>query len=88
MDNILYLYTGLRQKGAQLLKRVRCTKIERIEIDVDQSISIDGIYLSVDEEEALARLDGFRDFLDFCEFWDGRRPFKGQVIHWKELGEN
>lgn len=80
---IVHLYTGLRQKGARLLMRARCTKVERINIDVDGSIAIDGIYLTPDEEDSLARADGFRDFLEFSEFWDGRRPFSGDIIHWQ-----
>jgi hypothetical protein len=30
---VLHLYTGLRQKGAQLLMRVPCTRVEEIVID-------------------------------------------------------
>lgn len=81
--NMLHLYTGLRHKGAKLLMRVSCVKVEEIEIDVDETITIDGHILSEDECEALARRDGFRDFLEMCEFWDGRRPFKGHIIHWQ-----
>jgi hypothetical protein len=80
---LCHLYTGLRQKGAQLLMRSPCTRVQDIEIDVDSSISIDGVLLSIDENEALARADGFRDFLEMQEFWDGRRPFRGDIIHWK-----
>ena len=79
----LYLYTGLRQKGTQKLMETVCTKVEQIEIHVDGSISIDGSLLSADEEETLARRDGFTDFLAMSEFWDGRRPFEGQIIHWR-----
>ena len=82
--NILHLYSGLRHKGAKLLMRVPCVKVEEIEIDVDQSIKIDGQLLSTDECEALARRDGFRDFLEMQEFWDGRRPFRGHIIHWRK----
>lgn len=79
---LLHLYTGLRQKGTQFLMRARCTKVEQINIEVDGSIAIENVFLSVDEEEALARADGFRDFLEMSEFWDGRRPFSGHIIHW------
>jgi hypothetical protein len=81
----LYLYSGLRRPGAfRILEEPPlCTKIDDIEIDVDQSVQVNGVLLDSDEEELLARADGFRDFLQFCEFWDGRRPFSGNIIHWK-----
>lgn len=79
----LHLYTGLRQKGARLLMRPTCTRVEDILIDIDESIFIDGARLSFDECNQLAKRDGFRDYLEMMKFWDGRRPFEGDVIHWK-----
>lgn len=88
--NILHLYTGLRQKGATLLMRVPCVKVEEITIDAcghecncDGSVEIDGVELDESEREALAKRDGFKDFDAMLEFWAGRLPFKGHVIHWK-----
>jgi len=95
--NVLHLYTGLRHKGAQLLMRVPCVKIEEIEIrahvaayDLSNGdvwtrfvVKIDGNELSPDECEALARRDGFPAFRDMMQFWDGRLPFRGHIIHWK-----
>lgn len=81
--NTLHLYTGLRQKGSRLLLRAACTKVEEILIEVDESIFVDGVLLHIDECELLARRDGFRDYLEMMEFWDGRRPFEGHIIHWK-----
>lgn len=86
VGEICHLYTGLRQKGATLLGRYPCCRVEDIEIEIDGAIAVNGIYLSVDECESLARCDGFRDFLEFEEFWDGRRPFSGQIVHWKFSG--
>lgn len=88
--NMLHLYTGLRHKGARLLMRVPCVAIETIEIDscghecnCDPMIWIDGIELSESEREAFAIRDGFDSFHDFMEFWAGRLPFKGQIVHWR-----
>jgi len=94
--NTLHLYTGLRQKGARLLMRVPCVKVEDIEISARQLgfgiwkltasvafvVRIDGQELSADECEALARHDGFDNFAQMMMFWDGRLPFKGHIVHW------
>jgi hypothetical protein len=95
--NVLHLFTGLRRKGARLLMRTFCAKVEEIEIRREKamvdppsgdvwyvnSVFIDGIRLSVDEREALARRDGFRDFCEMMEFWEGRLPFRGHIVHWR-----
>jgi uncharacterized protein YqfB (UPF0267 family) len=78
----LHLYTGLRQRGARLLKRVECTEVQSIAITEQQEVILDGNRLSDDECEQLARLDGFANFTDMMAFWNGRRPFVGQIIHW------
>ena len=88
--NMLHLYTGLRQKGATLLFRAPCVKVEEIEIEEIAEIlqvpvhvvRVDGESLDRGECEALARRDGFRDFTEMMKFWDGRLPFKGHIIHW------
>lgn len=98
--NTLHLYTGLRQKGARLLMRVQCMKVQEIRIvgfapGQDASVFIDGMELSKDEREALALLDGFRPtkingggqltaWFNMLEFWDGRLPFEGHIIHWRK----
>jgi type IV secretory pathway protease TraF len=79
---MLHLYTGLRQRGARLLKRVACVAVQEICIKKNSEVLIDGVKLSTDECEALARSDGFGSFQEMMRFWDGRRPFVGQVIHW------
>ena len=102
----LYLYCGLRHKGAYriLPDPVICTRVQNIRIGQCQlcggsgelchstthytscpvfEIFIDDIVLSRDECEQLARTDGFDDFAGMMKFWDGRLPFKGQIIHWR-----
>ena len=77
----MHLYTGLRQKGARLLMRRLCVKVQDIEITVG-GVTLDGVRLDADEREALARSDGFASWGEMLWFWDGRLPFKGNVFHW------
>lgn len=88
--NILHLYVGLRQKGARLLMRVPCVKVEEIEIkdgaffdENHASVTIDGQRLGRDERESLAVRDGFQSFEEMIQFWRGRLPFRGHIIHWR-----
>lgn len=83
--NTLHLYTGLRHKGARLLARVPCVKVEEIRIRAgDFAVFIDGQLLDHTESEQLARRDGFTSFQDMMNFWDGRLPFKGHIIYWRK----
>jgi len=82
----MHLYTGLRQKGATLIARVPCVKVENILITTGGWVRIDGLYLADDEREALARRDGFESFAAMLEFWrepKNRLPFRGKIFHWK-----
>ncbi len=79
----LHLYTGLRHKGARLLMRVPCTRVEEIEITATPLVIIDGMALDCSEREQLARRDGFDNWEHMRDFWAGRLPFKGHIIHWK-----
>lgn len=93
--NTLHLYTGLRHKGAKLLMRVPCVKVEQILLDFSllgwpnnprYRVLIDGCELSPDEREQLAKRDGFESFAEMMKFWrepKNRLPFKGHVIHWR-----
>lgn len=86
----LHLYTGLRRKGARLLMRVPCVKVEMIEIvempgkrfpdEVDVYLNMQRLDRS--EKDALAKRDGFADLVDMMNFWTGRLPFTGQIVHW------
>lgn len=95
--NTLHLYTGLRQKGARLLMRVPCVKVEEIEIRetghrysaklTDVAIRIDGVELDQGEMELLARRDGFVSLASMMRFWQepkNRLPFRGHIIHWRK----
>lgn len=64
--------------------RVSCVRVEDIVITNTPlpRIVIAGQLLDLDEEEVIARRDGFENFADMIEFWVGRLPFRGQIIHW------
>ncbi|HKS27774.1 MAG TPA: ASCH domain-containing protein [Pyrinomonadaceae bacterium] len=80
-----HLYTGLRTKRARLLGRSPCVKVEDIFISESADIFVDDIQLDPSEKEGLARKDGFDSFAEMAEFWKGRLPFSGDIIHWKPL---
>jgi hypothetical protein len=46
-------------------------------------VTIDGVPLDYSEREQLAEHDGFDNWDQMLAFWEGRLPFKGQIIHWK-----
>lgn len=78
----MHLYTGLRQKGARLLLRAPCIRVEPIYIDEQQHVFLGEEQLSSDECESMAVRDGFASFADMMTFWEGRLPFHGHVYHW------
>lgn len=89
--DVMHLYTGLRSKKAKLLMRVPCVRVEEIEIldgvfgdENHASVSIEGVKLDRSEREELAVKDGFSSFEEMIQFWRGRLPFRGHIIHWRE----
>jgi hypothetical protein len=94
--NLLYLYTGLRTKEARLLLRPICKAVDDIRIELSETklwyrwrIIVNGDDLTGAEMQALAWEDGFREKgrkeapRGMMEFWKGRLPFRGDIIHWK-----
>ncbi len=87
-------YVNPRQKSMRLLGRWPCVRVQDIQIDrADRVMSdardqqatpiwIDGVSLSADERRRLAISDGFESFREMMEFWTGRLPFHGDMIHW------
>ena len=91
VGEICHCYGDTRQKTMHLLGRWPCVKVEYIEIHppgcagwTSSKVFIEGQILSMDECEALAWRDGFRNegFWEMMHFWCGRLPFRGQIIHW------
>lgn len=84
--NVMHLYTGLRHKGARLLMRVPCVKVQEVSIR-PSGIAIDGVDLSPDEREQLAIADGFASWQEMLDFWSDRLetgPWLGNLLHWRK----
>lgn len=91
----LYLYCGLRQKGAFriLPEPVKCVRAEPIEIHVrgwesQNEITINGVALDDSEKEQLARADGFDSLKDMMNFWltehgDVYGPLHMRAVHFE-----
>jgi hypothetical protein len=67
---------------ARLLGRWTCVKVQEIAISADCNVWIDGIRLKGAELGMLAQSDGFNNFAEMMQFWEGRLPFCGDIIHW------
>jgi hypothetical protein len=83
-----HCYVDPRQKSMKLLGRWPCVRVEEVVI-TPEHIEVAGIALSRDERNDLAWRDGFREprgvdepFDQMLEFWRGRLPFYGHLIHW------
>jgi hypothetical protein len=94
VGEMCHCYVDPRQKTMRLLGRWPCVKVEDIQITPHHQVYIDGQFLEKDECDALAWRDGFRSrgpdgaFAEMMEFWKGRLPFRGCVIHWKHAAES
>ena len=80
----LYHYTGQRTKKCKKLGEEVCESIGQIIIRDNSPIIIDGKLLSLSEEVALAKKDGFDSLDDFVSFFRKAHglPFKGLLIKW------
>jgi hypothetical protein len=85
-----HCYVDPRQKTMRLLGRWPCVRVEEIIITRYQLVYVEDQILSRSECNSLAWRDGFRSadrgraFEEMMEFWEGRLPFRGQVIHWRK----
>jgi hypothetical protein len=81
-------YIDSRHKSMRLLGRWPCTRVQDIRITRRKGkaqlseVFIEGQWLTFDEREVLSQADGFQSFADMMEFWRGRLPFYGFMIHW------
>lgn len=84
IDDILYLYTGLRTKNCEKIGQNICNNVEYIEILHDGFWILSDKILNDKELELLAEKDGFKDFDEMCKWFSKNHdlPFKGQVIQW------
>ncbi|HLZ92945.1 MAG TPA: hypothetical protein VKQ28_14625 [Candidatus Acidoferrum sp.] len=83
--DIMHLYTGLRTRGAMLIFRAPCVKVEDIEVSMIGTafvVRVNDVVLGANEEELLARSDGFDDFAEMIDWWAPNIPFEGKINHW------
>lgn len=83
-----HCYVDPRQKSMRLLGRWPCVRVQDIRFEnttgwhTGVRVTIDGHTLDLDECELLARSDGFQNWYEMIEFWNGRLDFHGDIIHW------
>lgn len=96
VGDICHCYVDPRQKTMRLLGRWPCVRVEDIHIEayghpsVPLIVYIAGHPLHSEEANMLFLRDGFRDLTgetyqhihQAAEFWKGRLPFVGHIIHW------
>lgn len=68
----LRLYTGLRQKGARLLREATCKSVNQIIIDAFGACS--RFWHLKRRSTALANADGFKDWAELWKFFDAQYP--------------
>lgn len=87
-----YGYYAMRTKQCRKIIQSTITRVQDITIWENHLhiifVTVDDVVLCEDECEHLAVRDGFKDFAEMMSFWDGRRPFEGDIIHWKPVVAN
>jgi hypothetical protein len=87
-----YGYYAMRTKQCRKLIQSTITRVQDITIELvlagphernHHRITVDGEVLAPDEMQALAVRDGFASLAHMMQFWVGRLPFSGDIIHWK-----
>ena len=84
-----YGYYAQRTKHCRKIVESTITRVQDIYLCVDNEgiahAVIDDTELAPDECEQLAKRDGFPSWAAMADFWDGRYPFSGDIIHWKPV---
>lgn len=80
----LYHYIGLRTPSCRKILESVCRGVEPIAIESWGNVVVGTKTLSVSEEEALARADGFESARAFFDFFEKvySLPFYGLLIRW------
>ena len=82
----LKLYTGLRTRGARLLRISQAEQVSSVRILVnDRQLIIDGRQLDIAEKSAFARADGFSTFAEMASFFHEQYQldtFDGYCAKW------
>jgi uncharacterized protein YqfB (UPF0267 family) len=90
---VFYGYYAMRTKQCRKIIHSTITSVQDITIELVRGpihvrnvhrITVDGEVLAADEMNQLAVRDGFTDLRHMMQFWDGRLPFEGHIIHWRK----
>lgn len=85
----LHLYTGLGTKRARLIMKVICEYAIEVTMyeapECAPQIMLGQKFLTIDEIDALAKKDGFKDAKAFLDFFDRnwQKPYHGWLIGWE-----
>ena len=85
----LYLYSGLRTKGARKLGEAVCTRTAQVVITVERDLLINGRRMLPTDADLFAMRDGFKcesDLIDWFASVHGL-PFEGSLIEWDQTEE-
>lgn len=86
VNQVLFLYTGMRTKGCRKLGEEVCRQSWPVYMDKQDNgiidIFINGDVLKSEQVEQLAKEDGFESVDDFFSFFEDRIPFRGYLIKW------
>lgn len=86
VNQMLYLYTGMRTKGCRKLGEGVCRQSLPVYMNEHDNGMIDlyinGDAMDFDQVEQLAKDDGFDNVDDFYSFFRDRLPFRGYLIRW------
>ncbi|MCP4702533.1 MAG: hypothetical protein GY862_37595 [Gammaproteobacteria bacterium] len=82
----LYLYTGMRSKSCQLLRKEECLRVTPVRITA-RTVTLGTCQQYKSEIDRLALLDGFSCKAEFFEFYrkQCKFPFKGEMIEWEAI---
>jgi len=86
VGDVVKLYVGMRTKQCRLIKEVKCLSIEKIVLEADGLIIVDGKLIGLSARGDLARNDGFiqvNDMLDTFREMHGL-PFEGILYSFEE----
>jgi len=96
VGEVCHCYVNPRQKAMRLLGRWPCSKVQVVKFLPDllhadrMFVFVDGYELVHEEADQLFFADGFQEdrygryphLAQAVEFWSGRLPFCGCLIHW------
>ena len=80
----IHFSTGARSSNYKCFKEGICVSTQNIEINYPE-IWIDGRNLNEYEILELAINDGFDDTIDFWNWFEYFKDFRGKIIHWTNL---